>query len=70
MKAVTGELPVGEELGGSRPRVAPHRAVLDGEVVAFGDDGGPNFGLLQHRMHLARPADAARVAAEIPVCEC
>jgi bifunctional non-homologous end joining protein LigD len=107
MKAVTGELPVGEawsfemkwdgmrvvaaigdpqqplrldttrgndatdrfpELGGLPARLAPHRVVLDGEVVAFGDDGRPNFGLLQHRMHLARPADAARVAATIPVC--
>ena len=107
MKAVTGELPVGEawsfevkwdgmrvvaaigdprqplrldttrgndaadrfpELGGLPAHLAPHRAVLDGEVVAFGDDGRPNFGLLQHRMHIARPADAARGAANIPVC--
>jgi bifunctional non-homologous end joining protein LigD len=28
-----------------------HRVVLDGEVVAFAEDGRPNFGRLQSRMH-------------------
>ena len=35
-------------------------AVLDGEIVAFDEDERPNFGLLQHRMHVGsetrRPA--------------
>src|SRR5207302_851091 len=37
--------PLGRELGS-------HSAVLDGEIVAFGDDGRPSFERLQHRMHL------------------
>ena len=56
------------ELSGLPARLAPHRAILDGEVVALDDTGRPSFGLLQHRMHLARPSEVARVAAEIPVC--
>jgi bifunctional non-homologous end joining protein LigD len=55
------------ELGGLPAGVAPHRVNLDGEVVAFDDKGRPNFGLLQHRMHLSKPAEIARVAAKIPV---
>jgi bifunctional non-homologous end joining protein LigD len=54
------------ELAGLPEALAPHRAVLDGEVVAF-VGGKPNFGQLQHRMHLTRPAEIARVAATIPV---
>ena len=54
------------ELVGLPAALAPHAAVLDGEVVAF-QQGRPNFGQLQHRMHLTRPAEIARVAATIPV---
>ena len=54
------------ELVGLPEALAPHAAVVDGEVVAF-EKGRPNFGLLQHRMHLTRPAEIARVAATIPV---
>ena len=42
-------------------------AVLDGELIALGDDGLPSFSRLQSRMHLDRPHDIARKAAEIPV---
>ena len=42
-------------------------AVLDGELVALGDDGLPSFSRLQGRMHLDRAHDIARKAAEIPV---
>lgn len=38
--------------------------VLDGEVVMFDDDGRPSFPALQHRMHIADPAEARRLAAE------
>jgi bifunctional non-homologous end joining protein LigD len=55
------------ELTGLPAALAPHRLVVDGEVVAFGPDGRPDFGLLQHRMHLVRSADIARAAARIPV---
>lgn len=40
--------------------------VLDGEVVAFGEDGRPSFGRLQHRMHLASEAAVRRARKEIP----
>lgn len=42
-------------------------AVLDGEIVAFDDDGRPDFGLLQHRMHVASPHEARRRAALQPI---
>jgi bifunctional non-homologous end joining protein LigD len=41
--------------------------VLDGEIVALDEQGRPNFGRLQHRMHVTRPRDAAQRAAEVPV---
>jgi bifunctional non-homologous end joining protein LigD len=51
---------LGRELGS-------RRAVLDGELVAFDDDGRPSFERLQQRMHLASPSAAARRARELPV---
>lgn len=45
---------------GVLPRLLSVPAVLDGEVVAFDERGRPDFGLLQHRMHLTRPADVVR----------
>lgn len=39
--------------------------VVDGEVVAWDDGGRPDFGRLQHRMHVARPSPALR--ADVPV---
>jgi len=54
------------ELAALPAALAPHRVVLDGEVVTF-RDGRPSFGQLQHRMRLARPAEITRVAATIPV---
>jgi bifunctional non-homologous end joining protein LigD len=40
------------ELVGLPAAVGPHRAVLDGEVVALDEQGRPSFGLLQSRMHI------------------
>lgn len=40
--------------------------ILDGEIVAFDDDGKPSFGRIQQRMHVTDPADAARRAALVP----
>lgn len=41
--------------------------VLDGEVVAFTEDGRPSFGRLQDRMHIKDPVEAARRARSNPV---
>lgn len=41
--------------------------VLDGEVVALGDDGRPSFSRLQHRMHVANQREAKRRSATHPV---
>lgn len=42
-------------------------AVLDGEVVALDDSGRPSFERLQPRMHVASPAKARQLAAQVPV---
>jgi bifunctional non-homologous end joining protein LigD len=44
-----------------------HRAVLDGEVVALDDEGRPDFGTLQRRMHVASETAVRRLAREAPV---
>jgi bifunctional non-homologous end joining protein LigD len=41
--------------------------VLDGEIVAFDADGRPDFGSLQHRMHLNAAPRIEALAAEEPV---
>jgi bifunctional non-homologous end joining protein LigD len=41
-------------------------AILDGEVVVTDSAGRPNFGLLQHRINLTKPADIDRVAKSYP----
>ena len=40
-------------------------AVLDGEIVALGTAGRPDFGLLQRRMHVRRPP--AALVQDVPV---
>ena len=43
------------------------QVVLDGEIVALEPTTGrPDFGRLQRRMHVDRPAQAARLAREVP----
>ena len=56
------------ELGGLAQALAEMESViLDGEAVAFGEDGRPSFGRLQERMHIKDPAEAARRATTTPV---
>lgn len=43
-------------------------AVLDGEIVVFGDDdGGPSFEALQQRMNISSAAEARTLARLVPV---
>ena len=46
------------ELRGLGLQLGSTQALLDGEVVAFSADGRTDFGLLQSRMHVARPGGA------------
>lgn len=48
-------------------RTGGHDVVLDGEVIGVNKRGLPDFGLLQQRMRLTRPADVARAAKGVPV---
>ncbi len=41
--------------------------IADGEVIAVGPAGRPDFGLLQGRMKLTRPADVAKARGSTPV---
>jgi bifunctional non-homologous end joining protein LigD len=43
------------------------QVLLDGEIVAFDDDGRASFSLLQQRMHVSDAAKARRLAAQVPV---
>jgi bifunctional non-homologous end joining protein LigD len=43
------------------------RLILDGEVVAFDDDGRPSFERLQARMHLASDSAVRRRMNDVPV---
>ena len=50
------------------PTPAPHKQLLlDGEIVAFGQDGWPDFEALQPRMHVSSAAQAAILAGQTPV---
>ncbi|MBI5105898.1 MAG: DNA ligase D [Solirubrobacterales bacterium] len=55
------------ELSKLNRALSMHRAVLDGEIVAFDAEGRPSFGALQGRMHLTREAQVRRLAKEAPV---
>jgi bifunctional non-homologous end joining protein LigD len=61
---ITSRYPELRELGRA---LAGREAVLDGEVVAFGEDGRPSFQKLQRRMHLTSEHAVRRLAAEDPV---
>jgi bifunctional non-homologous end joining protein LigD len=61
---VTAAFPELREVGTA---LGSTQAVLDGEIVAFGADGTPDFGRLAHRIHVADAAAARRLARRIPV---
>jgi bifunctional non-homologous end joining protein LigD len=51
---------LGEQLGS-------HRVVVDGEIVAFDEEGRPRFQRIQPRIHAQDPSRARKLAAEQPV---
>jgi bifunctional non-homologous end joining protein LigD len=55
------------ELRGMGRALGSREVVLDGEVVAFGDDGRPSFQRLQGRMHLTSENAVRRLSEREPV---
>ncbi|MET0765835.1 MAG: non-homologous end-joining DNA ligase [Blastococcus sp.] len=54
------------EVGRLPDALAGHDAVVDGEIVAMDENGRPDFGALQNRMHRTGP-EVGRMAAAKPV---
>jgi bifunctional non-homologous end joining protein LigD len=44
-----------------------HDVVLDGEIIAFDEEGRPNFQRLAPRIHAVKPRDVAVAQASVPV---
>jgi len=55
------------ELTGLAAASGASQAVLDGEIVALGSDGWPDFEALQQRMNIGAAAPARQLAAQVPV---
>ncbi|MBO0805692.1 MAG: non-homologous end-joining DNA ligase [Nocardiopsaceae bacterium] len=63
-KDITATYP---ELAGLARATGHRQALLDGEIVAFGPGGQPDFEALQPRMHVSSAEAAGRLAATAPV---
>ncbi|MFL5869896.1 MAG: non-homologous end-joining DNA ligase [Solirubrobacterales bacterium] len=64
LRDITAQYP---EVGRIREAVGGDTVILDGELVAFDDDGRPSFQRLQHRMHVASESEVRRRMGETPV---
>jgi bifunctional non-homologous end joining protein LigD len=64
LRDLTAQYP---EIGALARELGAREAILDGELVAFDEEGRPSFQRLQHRMHLASEAAIRRRARETPV---
>jgi bifunctional non-homologous end joining protein LigD len=64
LKEITGSYP---ELARLNRALSSHAAILDGEIVAFDEQGRPSFAALQRRMHVGSQAQAKRLAKASPV---
>jgi bifunctional non-homologous end joining protein LigD len=61
---ITSRYPELRELGRA---LGTHEAVIDGEVVAFDENGRPSFQRLQRRMHLTSEGQVRRLSVSDPV---
>ena len=55
------------EIRGLLSNLGMREVVLDGEIVAFDDEGKPSFERLQRRMHVTQPSAVRRLAQSTPV---
>ena len=64
LRDITSQYP---EVGRIREAVGGETVILDGELVAFDEDGRPSFQRLQRRMHVASESEVRRRRDETPV---
>jgi bifunctional non-homologous end joining protein LigD len=64
LREITDSYP---EVRGILLELGMREAVLDGEIVAFDDDGRPSFGRLQRRMHVTSASAVRRLQKSTPV---
>jgi bifunctional non-homologous end joining protein LigD len=64
LREITSQYP---EVGRIREAIGGDSVILDGELVAFDDDGRPSFQRLQRRMHVASESEVRRRMRDTPV---